>query len=197
VDPARAEGPALFEPGNYRFHDESERPLRAVIGLLLMAMVWPLDVFMVWVLAEGDGWAAVQWGSAVWAASVVAFLGMVGGRGAWMSDGGPADRLLRLFLRRDPKPLDLDDAPAQLLRKRGDSRGALRLYQQWLDSHPQVLRVKYQMAEILHRDLHDETGAARLYQEFVEAVEAAGSAASEQERTLARFARVVLVELGR
>ena len=112
-------------------------------------------------------------------------------------EGGLFDALVGMVWTRPGKPLELDEGPALLARRRGDLEEALRLYRQHLADLPHRLDLQYRIAEIEHRDRKDRVAAVRGYREFLRGLEGAGRSPSRHEEELAVLARASLRDLER
>ena len=179
-----------FDPRQFRSPEERQRPFRTgvVVG----------GLFALWVFFAAFGlvlFGSLLAGTVMWLICLLGWLVIIGSRGWWMSESSPFEILWNMVMRDEVEPPKVDEAPAQLLRKRGNSDGALAMYRGWSEEHHDLAILLYRMAEILHHDLKDIARARSRYEEFVERVERKGSSATEEERTMAGYARLVLKDL--
>ncbi len=182
-----------FDPRNFRSPEQRERPFR--VGVLLGGLGAVLVFFLCFGLVLFN---SLLGGLAMFLICCLGWTALIGGRKWWMSDTrSPIDAVFDSFKRPPPPPPKIDEAPAQLARKRGDARRALSLYEGWRAEHPDLAILLFRMAELHHHDLKSPARARERYAEFVEEVAAKGRSATEEERTMAGYARVVLKDLDR
>jgi hypothetical protein len=164
--------------------------------------------FLVWVCCMFTG--TVLAGFLVERSPLVTFLmgnalfGMVlggwallgGSRRLLLTDGGVMDRIIGIF-GHTAKPLEFDDAPARLARKRGNPDEALRLYRVAVRELPHRLDLHYRIAEVEHVDkgLIDE--GTRGYRMFLRRLEAAEREPTVVEGECEVLARTRLADLER
>ena len=119
-----------------------------------------------------------------------------GSRKVLMTEGGALDRVFGFFKKTDP-PLEFDEGPALLARKRGNAAEAQRLYRAALRELPHRLEFMYRIAEIDQVDLKRVDEAMRGYRRFLNALDAAEREPTEPETECATLARIRLEDLSR
>ncbi len=178
--------------------DRSHRPVKTSILVGLAFVLWLFfAVFALLFFSYGgmEPTSTILVGTVMWLMVLLGWTSLVGGRKYWMSESSPVDWVARaLFRRTEPVP-KVDDAPAQLLRRRGKPREALRLYEGWHGKDPSQPILLYRMAEIEQEDLKNLPRAQGLYRRFQAAVNERGSAATEEEQQLAAYTQVLLKEI--
>ncbi len=191
------EDPFEYDPRNFVFPKQRERPFRAGVllgcgfALFLFFEVLAIVFFGPWVGPVKATLIGVLW----FLVLILGWTVVIGGRQAWMGSHSPVEWVYRSFLRREAPVPVLDEAPAQLLRKRGRPDEALALYRGWCEEHPDMAILLFRRAEILRVDLKDRMGAARLYRQFASRVRARDYRPTDEERDAAAIAEGLAEEL--
>jgi len=190
------EDPFQFEMSQFRTPGSRDRPLHLGVVVGVLGCFWLFfEVFAIVVFAAMGWTTAIAIGTAMWLVVVLSWASLVGGRKYWMSSHSPVDFVWNLFVRREAAPLVVNEAPAQLLRKRGDHAGALTMYEGWAKQHTDLPMLVFRMAEIQHHDLKNRQAAARLYRQFAAHVRAATYRPTAEDEEHVRIAEVLADEL--
>ncbi|MCP4872399.1 MAG: hypothetical protein GY898_27180 [Proteobacteria bacterium] len=195
--PSRLEDPFELDVSQFKFPEQHDKPFKAGVFLSLFGYLWVLFGVLAMVFF-GPMWGPVNAtlvGTLMWMLCVGSWAALVGGRAFWMGSHSPIDQLWDDFVRREVPVPDVDEAPAQLLRRRGRSGEALAMYERWAKEHPKLAILVFRMAEIQHHDLKNRAEAARLYRRFVARVRAKGYRPSEEDRANLGIAEGLAEEL--
>ncbi len=162
--------------------------------------VWLLCMFTGTVLAgflvERSPLVTFMMGNVLFAMVLFGWVVLGGTRKLLLTHGGVLDRIIGFF-GRTAKPMEFDEAPARLARKRGDADEAIRLYRTALRQLPHRLDLHYRIAEIEHVDKGLVEVGTRGYRMFLRRLEAAGREPTVVEGECEMLARTRLEDLER
>lgn len=119
-----------------------------------------------------------------------------GSRKLMMTEGGVLDRVIGVFKYREP-PLEYDEGPANLARKRGQPNEAIRMYREALRELPHRLDLHYRIAEIEHLDRGRPDTGLRGYKDFLRRLDALERPVTDVEADCAALARVRVEDMER
>lgn len=175
------------------------KPALAVVFAFFF-VVWGFCMFTGTVLAgflvERSPFRTFMVGNVLFGFILLGWAVLGGSRKALLMEGGVMDRMLWVFSRREP-PLELDEAPAMLARKRGNPDEAMRLYREAARALPHRLDIHYRIAEIEHIDKGRPEEGARGYRRFLRRLEEADREPTDVEGECAALARTRLADLER
>ncbi|MCO4773476.1 MAG: hypothetical protein KDA24_25815 [Deltaproteobacteria bacterium] len=167
---------ALFLANGLRFGELSVGPLRfdfdSALGIAVLATVLFGAIVAGWAVLAGSN-------------------RMMG------SENGIVDRLLTSMVRRSAVPLELDEAPALLARKRGNGAEAARLYTQWIQEFPHRTELRFHLSEVQHHDLGDKEAALRGYRDFLRRLKVLDRDPTRREQEFVPLAEAYIVDLER
>ncbi len=163
-------------------------------------LIWLMCMFTGTVLAgfmvERSPLMTFMMGNVLFGMILLGWTLLGGTRKLLLTDGGVMDRIIGIF-GHTAKPLEFDDAPARLARKRGNPDEAIRLYRVALQQLPHRLDLHYRIAEIEHVDKGRIDDARRGYRAFLRRLEASGREPTGVEGECAVLARTRLEDLDR
>ncbi len=184
LEPTVTEEQFEFDPRSFRFPKQAERRFR--VGIVLAALGGLFLFFQVFatVLFASLGWSTASLiGLGMFLLCIVGWTLLIGARTFWMGEHSPVEWAWNLTMKREAPVPVVNEAPAQLLRKRGDPRGAVALYERWIKEHPSHAILVFRLAEIHHHDLKNRGTAGRLYGQFASQVRAREHRPTEEDRT--------------
>ena len=181
-------GQWLSEPG--------AKPALAVVAAFFF-VVWGFCMFTGTVLSGFMGTrsslATFLVGNVLFGILLLGWTVLGGSPKLMISEGGVLDVAFGMFKRTDP-PLEFDEAPAQLARKRGNPEEALRLYREGLRALPHRLDLHYRIAETEHVDRKRLDDALRGYRSFLKRLDEADRPPTDVEADCAALARARLAD---
>lgn len=168
----------------------------AWLGALTVVLGAPLSI--VGLLLSATGF--ISWWAATAILALLLALGwgfLAGGRWAIVAERGFLEFLVRPVLRRAAPVPVVDEAPAQLLRRRGRYQEAAASYDRWIEEHPQSEGLHLRRAEILWRDLRRHPDAIVALEGIVARLQPREAALSDGDLEILRLARAFLDEVRR
>lgn len=195
--PSQLEEAFDYDPRGFQFPKQRDRPLKAGVVVGGLGCLWLFFgvLAMVFFGPLIGPKSATLVGTLLWLICLGGWTLLVGGRAFWMGSWSPVEMVWSHFLRRTAEVPTVNEAPAQLLRKRGQGRAALAMYEGWSREHPKLAILWFRMAEIQHHDLNDRPAAGRLYAEFLSRVRERGYRPSQEERDNVGIAEGLAKEL--
>lgn len=207
--PATPRGPAEFRGGDAidrRFYVQSlpkvdAEPREAWITLVFvvafLSFLAVVCVFVGFVISPTDTGTWYFVSSSLFAGILIGWAVLAGSRKAILGEGALFDGAVAFFFRRSEKPPPVDDAPAQLARRRGQREQALGLYEGWIAQHPRYFVLQLRRAEILLRDLRDPRRAERALTDLIDAIGPLDAKADGPDAQCRRLASAWLDEVRR